>query len=379
MSKKDFNIMIAGDLFPSNKNFELFEKGDIDGLFDEEIQTLFQNSDFSICNLEGALTESIAAIKKVDPKIRASRKSIDVIKRLGVSCVTLANNHIVDYGKQGYLDTCETLEKAGINFLGAGEDINSISEYITIQAGEKKVVIYAVAETMFNVPTEDFPGVNLYDEYRVCKMIEELKGRCDCLIVLYHGGTEFFWYGTELLRRRFHRMADSGADIIIAQHTHCIGLTEIYNDSYLLYGQGDFLFARSVNEYKETGLLLEVLIDENGFSVKEHLLKHEGGKVIYDINQNFNDFYERNRKYAMGDRFELEYKEFSDRKIIMFLEAFRGKNLLDKVVRKTLPRSVYIKYLKKQYTEKQVLRMISAIQFEEFRESVIKGLWNMIE
>lgn len=379
MSQKDFRLVIAGDLFPSDKNIHLFEKGNIDALYDAKVQEFFHNADFSICNLEGALTDSHISIKKVGPKIQASRTSIAGIRELGISCVTLANNHIVDYGKQGYRDTCETLEEAGIKFFGAGENVDSISEYMTIQAGKQIVTFYTVAETMFNAPRKDFPGVNLYDEYRVCKRIEELKKACDCLIVLYHGGTEFFWYGSNLLRRRFRRMADNGADIIIAQHTHCIGLTENYNGSYLLYGQGDFLFARSVNVYKATGLLLEVLFEDNGFHVREHLLRHEGGKVLYDPAQNFDAFSERNRRFAEGDCFDCEYKEFSDDKIVMFLEAFRGKRLRDKIIKKIMPRSSYVRYIKTRYEEKHILRMISAVQFEEFRESVITGLWNMIE
>lgn len=69
---------------------------------------------------------------------------------------------------------------------------------------------------------------------------------------------------------------------------------------------------------------------------------------------------------------------YSDEHLIRFLEAFRGKNLVDKVVRKLCSREKYVEYLKRQYTDYQVLRMISGVEFEEFREYVIKGLWNII-
>ena len=373
-----YKLIIGGDLFPSDKNMQQFIDGSADELFDSRIRELFHTADYAICNLEGALTNEEIHIKKVDPVIKAAPESVKGIIGLGVDCVTLANNHIIDYGKKGYLDTIRTLDENGIRYFGAGPDRHSISSHFQLPFSEKKVIVYTAAETMFNVPGEEYPGVNLYDDYLTCSEISALKKECDYLIVIYHGGTEFFWYNSELMRSRFRRMADCGADLITAQHTHCVGIQENYHGSHLLYGQGDFLFARSVNEYKETGLLIEVDFGDD-IVISRHLVRHIGGKVEYDPEQDFSAFDARTKAFLEGNSFFREYKEFSDKKLIMFLEAFRGKNLIDKIIRKILPRDRYADYLRSRYSEKQLLRMISGIEFEEYRESVITGLWNLVK
>ena len=369
---KPFRLILGGDVFPSDKNLELFEHGDGEKLFDGKIIDLFKKADYSICNLEGVFTNSSIPIKKVDPIIKAPLKAIDGYNVLNISCFTLANNHVTDFGNIGFEQTVITLDSKNIRYFGAGL-AGKIDTHIIIEAYEKKIGIYTVAETMFNTPTEKRIGVNIYDEYRVCKELELLKSICDYLIVIYHGGTEFFWYGSYLLRTRFHRMADSGADLITAQHTHCIGLQENYNGAYLLYGQGDFLFARKSSPYREYGILLEITVSEK-ISVKRHLIKHVDNRVEYDKHQDFSEYDERSERYIAGDVFESEYDSFSKEKMIQFLEAFRGKNIQDKVAKKFLSTAKYNKYLLGRYTEKQLLRIISGIEFEEYRESLLCGI-----
>ena len=320
-----FRILLGGDLFPSKNNVDLFTEGRSDELFDEAIIELFKRADFSICNLEGTLTDSCEPIKKVDPIIKAPKEAIRGYSGLNLSCVTLANNHIADYGAVGFEDTIHVLEQSGIDYFGAGKKAD-IKKYIEINANHKKVIIYTVAETMFNVPSESMPGVNLYDGFETCDEIRKLRKECDYLVVIYHGGTEFFWYGSRLLRKRFHHMAESGANLVVAQHTHCIGMQEEYKGACLLYGQGDFLFARRESPYREFGLLLELVVSDDGVKVSRHLIKHVDNHVIYDPEQDFTQFDERSHRLHSGDDFDEEYKDFASDGLLKFLEAFRGIN-----------------------------------------------------
>lgn len=83
-------------------------------MFDDKIRQLFLDADFSIVNLEGAITDSDQKQVKVDPILKASTASINGIKNLGVKAVALANNHVTDYCEIGYRDTISVLETAGI-------------------------------------------------------------------------------------------------------------------------------------------------------------------------------------------------------------------------------------------------------------------------
>ena len=126
MGEQQQRLVIAGDIFPSKKNMNEFVSGNLDYLVDEKIQSLFSESVFSICNLEGALTDSGVPIDKVDPVIFANTQAIAILNKLGVSCVTLANNHIMDCGKTGYFETCKVLNDNGILYFGAGNNEESI-------------------------------------------------------------------------------------------------------------------------------------------------------------------------------------------------------------------------------------------------------------
>ena len=149
MQKKTYKIVIAGDLLPSGKNIKLFQEGNAKSIFGEQICQLFLNADYSIINLEGALTYSVDMQLKVDPILKAPISAIKGIKKLGVKAVALANNHITDYCNKGYDDTIKTLEEAGIQYVGAGPNKNSIKKSLSINFGNRKICIYNVSETFF--------------------------------------------------------------------------------------------------------------------------------------------------------------------------------------------------------------------------------------
>ena len=377
--RNTFRLVICGDLFPTEKNYNEFSKGEIENLFDKLILDKISRADFFVFNLEGCLTNYEYPIKKCDPKIKAPIETVKGIKKLNPDIIALANNHIMDFGEIGFFDTCRVLKDNGLDYFGIGKNSNSLKNSKIISTGTLTIALYNVAETMFNVPHEDKPGVNVYDEYRVCKEIGELKKICDFVVVLYHGGVEFFWYTSELLRKRFHRMADSGADIVIAQHTHNISVKENYKESYLNYGQGDFLFATSVSEYKETGLLLEIVFQENEFYVMEHLMRHEGKRVYLEESQDLSEYNLRSERLQSGDLFIKEYEEYSRTQMVKFLRAFRGNTFIDKLMYRLLPREKFLEYIISKYDERHILRMISSIQFEEFNDIVGKGLEVMLK
>ena len=379
MNMESVKIVIGGDIFPKNAH-GFFKEGKIDRLFSKEIIELFRTADFSICNLEGALTHAETKIPKCGPNLKAPPETAEGIKRLGLDYVSLANNHVTDFGVQGYLDTCKALANHNIGFFGAGSNIDTIKTHISVKVKEKRIVFYAVSETVFNIPQKDFPGVNLYDEYRVCKELEELKNNCDILIVLYHGGVEYFRYPTPWIRKRFHRMVDSGADIVIAQHTHCIGTMEYYKDSYLLYGQGNFYFEQDNElDFTQTGLLLEIDFFKNTFKVNHHLVYRDKDMVKYDVDQDLTGFYERNQKLADGDTFKKEFSAYSEKWLVRWLMEFRGLRFMDRVARKVLSHDKFVLFLRRRYKDITVLRMLEHVRGEEDVEVMQRGLTDFFE
>jgi poly-gamma-glutamate synthesis protein (capsule biosynthesis protein) len=298
---------------------------------------------------------------------------------MGVKAVALANNHVTDYGNQGCCDTIDTLKNSGIKYVGAGESISTIKKSLTIELGGQKIGIYNVSETFFVVPDEKTAGANLYDEWIVLNEIKKLKETCDYLIVIYHGGAEYLPYPTPQTRTRFHRMADCGADFITAQHTHCIGCEEWYNGSYLLYGQGNFLFAhqKKYPNLTKEGLVTELVFSGTDVKIKHHLVNIVGNVLQYDANQDFSSFKERSSRIDDQDFIMDEFKKIkADDVMVKFLTGSKGKYPLRRILRKLFPNTMK-KFIGRSFTRKQILLNLYALGSDRNREDVLT-IWQYV-
>ena len=233
--------------------------------------------------------------------------------------------------------------------------------------------IYNVSETFFNVPDEYHAGVNVYDEWIVLNEIRKLKTSHDYLIVIYHGGAENFQYPTPQTRKRFHRMADCGADLITAQHTHCIGCEEFYGDSYLLYGQGNFSFARMRNSMNREGIVLEVIFEEKVIIKKHRVEMRDDDCLIYSKNQDWDDLYERSKMINDNAFIINEYKNLKPINIVeRYLKAYGGRSAF--FFRKILPRKIWHRWMR-SYTSNQIMRNQFTLSSDRAREDVFY-IWN---
>ena len=369
----NYRILVAGDIMPAEGNQDLFVTGNVTELFGDRIMSLFGEVDYSIANLEGVLTDTIEVQPKAGPIIKAPKESVALLKNLGLKACALANNHVTDANQIGISDTLSTLSDAYIDYVGVGK-IGEMKTHITKTFGEKSICIYNVSEIFFNLPDEDSIGANVYDEYVVCNEIRELKQKHDYLVVIFHAGSEYFRYPTPDVRRKCHRMVDSGADIITTQHTHCVGCEEYYKNAYILYGQGNFCFGRHKNKERQKitqkGILLELLFSEEGFSIKKHMTSiHDNRYVRLDDVQDFGDFEKRSDEVASGKSFEKELTECKYNEIAQtYLSAYRGANLYYRALRKFSP-ELYKKTILR-YTKKQLLIIISTLGHDRRNEEM---------
>lgn len=259
------NIVIGADLVPTKSNIELFEKGDIDTLIGRELKNKILSADYRIFNLEVPLTDESDPIKKCGPNLIASTKCIAAYKAMEIDLLTLANNHILDQGKKGLESSLSVLKKAGISYVGVGDSIKEASRPQIISCDDKRIGVYACADHEFTVATENEGGANPVDLLETPDHIVALKKQCDYVIVLYHGGKEQYRYPSPNLQKMCRKLVEKGADLVVCQHSHCIGCKEEYLQGTIVYGQGNFLFDDEENEYWQTSLL--IMISDN-FEVK---------------------------------------------------------------------------------------------------------------
>lgn len=258
MSEKIVKILIGGDLLPTENNIKLFETAKIKEICGEELLKKLADADFRIFNLEGPITDIDKPIIKSGPVLKASTKSWEGIKELKPDLISLANNHILDQGKEGLRDTITLIKKDGIKYIGAGDCLEEARKAVVLKKNGIRIGVYACAEHEFTIAGKAYAGANPFDALDSPDFILELKRQVDMVIVLYHGGRERYRYPSPYIQRVFRKLAEKGADIVISQHTHCIGCMEQYKDSFLIYGQGNFIFCRENSEAFNTGLFLEI-------------------------------------------------------------------------------------------------------------------------
>lgn len=259
------NIMIMSDLVPAASGNCAYTEGNLEALIDSEMLDKILHADLNIVNLECPLTVQPRPISKWGSCLKADPECIQLLKRIPNLLVNLANNHINDYGEEGIRDTIELLEKYDIPYVGISEgEKEQVGKIVCI--GNQRVGVYSCTEHEFSVAERGKMGAVPFSGGEDIFKLQDLATECDYLIVLYHGGIEFYPYPTPQMQKNLRTYVKAGADLVVCQHSHCIGCLEEYENGTIIYGQGNFLFAPreeveeniADHEMWKKGVLIEV-------------------------------------------------------------------------------------------------------------------------
>lgn len=368
------NLLIGGDVVPEGKTENLFLNGNINDLLGDELYNIWNDTEYKIFNLETPLTNTNKKIDKYGPSIKCNPNTINGLKKMNPSCIMLANNHILDYTEIGLKDTIKLLNDNKLNWIGVGNNIDNIKKSFLIDSNGKKVAIYNCCETEFSIASDNKAGANPYNQFLIGEELGKLKKENDYLIVIYHGGKEHYRYPSPNLQKRCHYMVDNGADLIICQHSHCIGCYENYEDSKIIYGQGNFIFNRLNNEFWNTSLLINIDIN-NGFNITYiPIVQTENGCKLASDNlyeQILNDFKARSKKIKNKDFINKKYNEYANEKINDYIVWLYGNNLLLKIIKKFFPK--IFNMIKFKYTA-----ILNILECDSHNELFSVGLKNKI-
>ena len=265
-------ILIVGDLFVSDQYYD-------NDLIDKSIQDMFSSADYRIVNLEAPITEDNPKNKilKTGPHLRMSSDTImPYLHQLKIDAVTMANNHILDYGDKGVTDTFNELVDHKIKYIGAGNDLTEAKKPLSLHKDGMKIAILNFCENEWSIAEEDSPGANPMDIIDNTNQIREAKASHDKVIVIVHGGHEYYNLLSPRMQKQYRFYADQGADIVVGHHTHCISGNEVYKGVPIYYSLGNFLFTmNNPNDEWYTGLILEVEITSEGIDCQIHPVRQE--------------------------------------------------------------------------------------------------------
>ena len=228
-------LMIGADLVPTQSNYHLFEKGDAGALLGDRLRELLAGADFTAFNLEIPLTDRRTPIEKHGPALMAPAGTINGLRAVNPHFFTLANNHILDQGRQGLFSTIELLDRVGIAHAGAGSDLSEAQKPFIKEVGGLRLGFYCCAEHEFSIAAEDAAGANPFDPLESLDHVIELKKQCDYAVVLYHGGKEHYRYPSPGLQRICRKLVEKGADLVVCQHSHCVGAEERWKNGPIVF------------------------------------------------------------------------------------------------------------------------------------------------
>jgi poly-gamma-glutamate synthesis protein (capsule biosynthesis protein) len=189
-----------------------------------------------------------------------SPDNADCLTAAAVDCCVLANNHVLDWGRAGLLDTLTSLERRGIKVAGAGRNLRDASAPAVLDAaGKARLLVFAFACPTSGVPsswaaTPSGPGVNFLSELseasaaRIAEQVGQARRAGDIVVVSLHWGPNW-GYEIDGQRSFAHTLIDkAGVSVVHGHSSHHAKAIEVYRDRLILYGCGDFL-----NDYEGIG------------------------------------------------------------------------------------------------------------------------------
>lgn len=369
-------ILIGGDFAPTESNKDLFEKDDRKTIYTNKLLHYLDEFDFRIYDFECVFSGAGYPNKKFGPYIDCSPKCMPGILASKPNLMVLANNHVNNLGGKGIKNTIELFNNNSIPCIGAGMNIRDSSKPYIINKEGISVGIYACAENEFNIASESNPGVNGYDPLRTFDEIRELKKHCNYVIVIYHGGIIEYRYPLPNEQRVLRKMVEYGADLVVGQHTHCIGCYEEYKNKTIIYGQGDFLFARPThNQRRYSGLLILVDLDENNFHVSYRVrIKPDNTIRLADEDEErviLDQFFERSKEILQKCFVQQKFEEYSILKSDKYLTALLGrkkKNIVFRGINKLSGHRLGKELLRRVFSENDMLCLQDFLICESHQE-----------
>jgi poly-gamma-glutamate synthesis protein (capsule biosynthesis protein) len=237
----------------------------ISGCIDPALIQKMRGYDAMILNNEFAFSNRGTPMSGKAYTFCAPTKNVNILKQLGVDVVSLANNHVYDYGKSAFLDTLTTLKKSGIQYTGGGKNKKEAIKPAYIQCKGRKIAIIAAtrAEKYILTPAagKSSPGVfRTYDDTEYVKAIRKASRKADYVIAFVHWGTEYSTTLETAQKQQAKDYINAGADMVVGAHTHCLQGAGYYKGKPIFYSLGNFWF----NEKTLYTTLLQVQITSDG-------------------------------------------------------------------------------------------------------------------
>ena len=266
------NVIFTGDILLDRGVRRVINQHGVDHLFSDGIDSIFRSAQVVVGNLECPATKIEAPVFK-QFIFRAEPEWLDALKRHGVTHLNLANNHAIDQGREGLIDTYQNILAAGMVPLGAGENMQQAAAPVLLASAPRKVWLVPslrlALENYAYLP--DKPCVSQEPMDSLLQRVFRLRqaDSTAVIIVSLHWGGEHTLEPVPRQRHDAHMLIRAGADVLICHHTHTLQTIEDYHGHKIYYSIGNFIFdpTKALNA-KACMVRLRITNEKDGLQVE---------------------------------------------------------------------------------------------------------------
>ncbi len=227
------------------------------------------SADIAFGNLEGPISSSGKNQGSIY-SFRAAPETIQGLVFAGFDILSLANNHILDWGPEALKDTIILLKENGIDSVGAGINYEEANKPVIKEIKGAKIAFLAYIDFLSPVfearlsggHKENWPGLSEFNLNKIKGRIKKTKEEADIVIVSMHWGEEYKSRSNKNQQNLAYQLIDAGADLIVGHHPHVVQEIEYYKDKPIFYSLGNFVFDQGFSEETMTGLAIEAKIKD---------------------------------------------------------------------------------------------------------------------
>lgn len=210
----------------------------------EQVGSKLQDCDLLVGNFEFPFTNYIKKQKLgATPVYSVPTTQAYLLDNIKFDAVSLANNHIMDWGEEGLITTQSILQDRKIKFFGAGRSLATANRPIIFEKNGIKVAFGGYCKKGSYSATQNSPGAAVIDKEIICQEIEKYRKVADFIFLSMHWGTEFVNIPDPKDVTLAHELIDAGADVIWGHHPHVIQGYEYYGNGLILYSLGSYIYS----------------------------------------------------------------------------------------------------------------------------------------
>lgn len=263
--KKTATFLAVGDIMLSRNVAETMTKANDPLLPFSKMSDILKATDFNFANLESPFVETNPTIGGHSLVFGAPKEYVQGLVDYNFKVLNLANNHAMDKGTEGLSFTTDLLKKNNIKTTGAHSTLIDVWAPAIAEVNGIKICFVGASYASINDggQTKNDYVARIGDSEQLKKMITYSKIQCDFVVATMHAGTEYTTKPNQSQINFAHTAIDAGADIVIGAHPHWVQTIERYNDKYIFYSLGNFIFDQEWSRETKEGLTLKIQISNS--------------------------------------------------------------------------------------------------------------------